>query len=249
MATAIAEQDYRNGYIEPGLLEAFRFYYIMRTMLGVVLFTTLWLQGGAPSVLIGATISGLLLLGYLSHNRLCKGMKQYYLPLGFAVATLETMIVELLLRGQIVGTLPYIDTILLSLSEPTADLTSPFFKTLALEAWRVSPPLFFILIFVAWQYTFREVVIYAGALAAFNMLIPIEIAGNPEAQITFNRTLNFMRTMAFFMVGYLITKLVEAQRQQRKKLVAAQAKAANYAAIVENLAITRERNRMAREMN
>ncbi|MEL6152295.1 MAG: sensor histidine kinase, partial [Chloroflexota bacterium] len=53
----------------------------------------------------------------------------------------------------------------------------------------------------------------------------------------------------FMMIGYLITRLVEAQRQHRRELMEARSKVANYAAMVENLAITRERNRMAREMH
>ncbi|MEL7234142.1 MAG: histidine kinase, partial [Chloroflexota bacterium] len=90
---------------------------------------------------------------------------------------------------------------------------------------------------------------YAIALAAINMLFPAKIGETPGTQFVYNLTINFMRTMSFMMIGYLITRLVEAQRQHRRELMEARSKVANYAAMVENLAITRERNRMAREMH
>ncbi|MEO1439653.1 MAG: sensor histidine kinase, partial [Chloroflexota bacterium] len=243
------ERNYRNGYIEPGLLEAFRFYYIMRTVLGVVLFTVLLLQGIAARVIIIGVTTGLLTLLYLSHEGLQRRLGRYYLPAGFIFAIVETHFIELFLKSRIETGLPIISNFLVYISGSEATLGSPQFSILVHEAWMASPPLFFLLIFVAWQYSFRQVVMYAIALAAINMLFPAKIGETPGTQFVYNLTINFMRTMSFMMIGYLITRLVEAQRQHRRELMEARSKVANYAAMVENLAITRERNRMAREMH
>jgi signal transduction histidine kinase len=51
------------------------------------------------------------------------------------------------------------------------------------------------------------------------------------------------------LIGYMITRIMTTQRQQRPSLAEANTKLARYAATLEQLATTRERNRLARELH
>jgi signal transduction histidine kinase len=53
----------------------------------------------------------------------------------------------------------------------------------------------------------------------------------------------------FLVVGYLVSNLVKVQREQQLRLVEANRRLAYYAATLEQLTISRERNRVARELH
>src|SRR5262249_44816572 len=55
--------------------------------------------------------------------------------------------------------------------------------------------------------------------------------------------------LLFLLIGYIITNLRKAQREKEQALVAANAKLTDYAAAIEQLAVSRERNRLARDMH
>lgn len=57
------------------------------------------------------------------------------------------------------------------------------------------------------------------------------------------------RTASFLIMGYIITRLMNQQRQQREQLEQANRRLSHYAATLEQLTVTRERNRMARELH
>jgi signal transduction histidine kinase len=59
----------------------------------------------------------------------------------------------------------------------------------------------------------------------------------------------FVRTGTFLFIGYMINQLVSAQRKQREELAQANAGLARYAVTLEQLATSRERNRVARELH
>jgi signal transduction histidine kinase len=209
----------------------------------------LWAKSGIIGyILIAGMITGVMMIAYLSSERMHRLMGKYYLPAAFIVATLETAILEMLLRQRVItDNADYLRTI----SDLTASsrVLSPFVTNLAFEAWRVSPPLFFLLIFVSWQYSMREVTLFAFSVALIELLFPIRIGISLESQMLFTLTIIFVRTLAFLMMGFLVTQLVGAQRKQRHELAEARAKVAHYATMVESLAISRERNRMARELH
>jgi signal transduction histidine kinase len=57
------------------------------------------------------------------------------------------------------------------------------------------------------------------------------------------------RTIIFLFTGYVLTRLMSAQRAQRSKLAEANHQLVHYAATAEQLAVSRERNRLARELH
>jgi signal transduction histidine kinase len=51
------------------------------------------------------------------------------------------------------------------------------------------------------------------------------------------------------MVGYIIVRLSTAQRRQQEELAEKNVQLAHYAAALEQLTISRERNRLARDLH
>jgi signal transduction histidine kinase len=167
------------------------------------------------------------LFGYLSWTWLEKKLGRYYLPLGLIAATIIPLFSNL---------------IYLATPQETAQIT-------IFRSWLLFPILIVPLVIIAWQYHFRYVV-------AFTLLISLM-----ELMILFSRleTVNFetlpilglplIRAFAFGMIGHIVTRLITTQRQQESKLIAANLKLSEHAVTLEQLAISRERNRLARELH
>jgi signal transduction histidine kinase len=58
-----------------------------------------------------------------------------------------------------------------------------------------------------------------------------------------------VRSFLFLLIGYIVSNLVSAQRAQRRQLAAANRKLVRYAVALEQLTVSRERNRLARELH
>jgi signal transduction histidine kinase len=109
--------------------------------------------------------------------------------------------------------------------------------------------LFVPLILLAWQYDFVSVVAFGLGTTALDLILAIRPAlrgGPPLATVV---ALLFLRTVLFVVVGYLVVRLMRAQRSQREALAQANARLVGYASTLEHLAASRERNRLARELH
>ena len=62
-------------------------------------------------------------------------------------------------------------------------------------------------------------------------------------------TLVMIQTISFLVVGYFISALIKRLKEQQASLARANAQLVHYAATMEDLTISRERNRMARELH
>ena len=58
-----------------------------------------------------------------------------------------------------------------------------------------------------------------------------------------------VQAIIFLLVGQMIVQLMKVQREQRQRLSEANARLAQYASTLEQLTISRERNRLARELH
>lgn len=235
--------------IEPGLIEAYRFFIILRLVIGTTIFSVLFVLDRPAIFFVYGIAATILILVYLSHPVFQRRLGRYFLPAGIIFDTANTLILEFLIRKQLVEA--NVDRFKAIAGSAAPQLAEPvFFNALVVDVWQVSPPLFFILIFISWQYSFREVVAFSLSIATFDLLFPITIgAVTQDAEITYNLTIVTLQTMTYIMSGYLVTRLVEAQRRQRQELSEAKAKLTNYATMVESLTVSRERNRMARELH
>lgn len=232
---------YGRGDIEPGVLSVFRTFIVVRLVLvALALIFQVLLRGFPGSLVIYLFVLSLveaaLLLVYLSVGGFERRMRKVYLPVGIAWAalgpTLQTYLAFWLLRN--------------AASE----------ATLLIAAWQMIPILFIPLVVTAWQYSFREVIIFCAATMAIDLLplmaVGVVIDGVPQPNLRLAYPLFgvvFVRTVAFLFVGNMITGLMKVQRAQRKDLSEANARLAQYAAALEQLTVSRERNRLARELH
>ena len=116
------------------------------------------------------------------------------------------------------------------------------------------PLIFFLtipLIVVAWQYSFRWVVFYTLGLALVEVVVIFFLRLTWEGDVVPWTLLQFAigRTVVFLANGYLVSRLVASQRQQRAALAQANSQLVQYALTQEQLAVSRERNRLARDLH
>jgi len=220
--------------IEPGLIQVFRWYAILRAVLAAFLPFI----GMRHNVRLGFEPSGdiifpavftavevTLLIIYLYWTELQNKLGRYYLPIAITIATAGLIIEQQIISpGQMY--------------------------------WQPLPFLYILVIFVAWQYSFRDVILYTIGAALFEIAL---VVINPEPSLTqllppeIGRAATFgmliFRSLTFLLIGYVVSRLMRAQRKQRQELAEANRKLVRHAAALEQLTISRERNRMARELH
>lgn len=212
--------------LEPGLLSIFRFFTTLRLVLTVVV-----VGGNFDDDNVYATLNlveVLLLAVYLWWPKLRERMGASYLPVAIALATI----------GPVVG--QYFE-FLTEFDKSGVEIVT--------ETWQLTLVLFIPLILVGWQYHFRMVFFYCLGVALLDSaltLLSIQ-SGNPHTSILFEIIL--IRSLMYLLVGYIIAHLVASQREQRRDLAKANAKLLQYTTTLEQLATSRERNRLARELH
>jgi len=216
--------------LEPGLLSVFRVYVVLRlvAMLAVAEFFFLrygpWFQPiQLPYILLFLSNFAFLLV-YLSWHWLERNLGWIYLPIALTVAAV----------GPIVEA-----RYLFVVYDPAYEA----------RFWLVLPFLAIPLILTAWQYRFRYVVGFCLATALFEAFL-IAIAPSPDAMGTVS-DMGYLgvRTVFFILIGYIVCHLMTEQRVQRRALDRANRQLVRYAATLEQLSISQERNRLARELH
>lgn len=114
---------------------------------------------------------------------------------------------------------------------------------------RLLPMMLMPLVVTAWRYQWRHVIIFILVLTAFH----IGLHGwyyRPGGAPFLPPLLAFIiQMMSFFLVGYFISTLMRRLREQNVSLEEANAQLVHYAGTLEQLATSRERNRLARELH
>jgi signal transduction histidine kinase len=109
------------------------------------------------------------------------------------------------------------------------------------------------LILIAWQFPFRYVLVYVLGLSFYQFWLVM-----PADDVPLSVHLGWLVLQGAMMllVGYVVVQLVSIQREQRVALAeayeqqaAANARLQQYAVTIEELSISRERNRLARELH
>lgn len=217
---------------ESGIVMTFRRFTVVRMLLFLFVLLINWMVDGwqvlsnwaFPLMLLDV---GLLIV-YLSLPRLRTMMKGAYLPIGIIWATLGPMLQIYVFFLILIRSMPDRSIFLLTL-EPILVLFIP-------------------LIITAWRYSMRTVLLFCGltflldallAATTYTMFTPVFPRAAIIAPIM---GMAFTRTVLFFFVGNMINNLMQVQRRQNTRLV-------QYAATIEQLTISRERNRVARELH
>ena len=114
---------------------------------------------------------------------------------------------------------------------------------------RQLPILFIGLVLVAWHYQLLTMIIYSLGINLFELSIVFAIGRLDGPQQTVFIFIIMIRTVCFIVVGIFITQLITYLRTQQESLRVANAQLTHYASTLENLTVSRERNRMSRELH
>jgi signal transduction histidine kinase len=220
---------------ESSVYSVFRLFIGVRLLISVLSFISQWLMPAPPffsrfeysSIL--SVVETSLLLGYLSWPWLRIKMGKIYLPVALGVATLA----------------PVIEYFLSIAWEHLDELGQ---ARLISGQWQLIIFLLVPLILVSWEYSLGVVVIYCASLAILDGA-GIAILSPLDRQVWFALGVVFFRTLIFLFLGYIISRLVSEQRRQNSRLAQANRQLASYATTLEQLTISRERNRLAREFH
>lgn len=217
--------------LEPGLLRVFRYFTgIAMFYFAVVLLYAFVKSGQRLAIQAQSSVNfatNLALFGYLSWPWLARRLKRLYLPLALTAAT----------------AIPVASNFLY-LAEPMQRL-----DVIIARSWLLVPILVVPLVLIAWQYRFRHVLLFIVATAGAELLALLPAIGHVDATNFPVLGTPLIRAFAFGTVGHIVTRLTDTQRAQRKQLIAANVQLALHAQTVEQLAASRERNRLARELH
>jgi signal transduction histidine kinase len=222
--------------LEPGLLWAFRVFNLVEYASLLVLFIAPFAPGTerytsvlpnlfSPIFLASLLVLEITKLAYLLWPGLPKRLGSLYLPIGIAVT-----VVSPLARVALV------------LTANPEWFFSEFPKD-GLLGYFLIP-----LIFIAWQYGFKSILLYISFLTLVEMTMYLKwLELEPNILPLFQGSL--VRLIIYFIVGYLVTYLVSNQREQRNELAKVNTQLLQYSHTLEQLAESRERNRLARELH
>jgi signal transduction histidine kinase len=195
-----------------------------------------YLYAGHPLVILGRyyLVHGaiaLLFLGFSYWSWIHKTLKAFYVPL-----------MLLIIAG-----LPIVASRLWTRPFPPGPLSNVEGLTL-----RLLPVLFIGLVITAWRYPWSAVGLFALGTAVLDIALVTTNAINSPTQATATNAVIFVaivRSISFLVIGYFINALVRRLRTQQAELIQANARLVHYASTVEQLSISRERNRLARELH
>lgn len=115
-------------------------------------------------------------------------------------------------------------------------------------ALRQLPVLFVALALVAWEYQLVHVIFFSIATTGLELgLISMSIIDHRNIYVFI--FIAIIRTISFIAVGVFISALVTRLREQQVSLREANANLTHYASTLEQLTVSRERNRLARELH
>jgi signal transduction histidine kinase len=216
--------------LEPGLLAVFRLFTGLRLAFAIV-FTLARLAAPDQNVRLFELLEPALLMLILSLPALRDRHEQVLLPVALIVAGIGPLLsqAELLLDNSA--------------------LKLPIESILALQTWASMIVLLLPVLIIAWQYRFQQVAWFSLGITLLNVMI-IGLTVNLEALDSALVASSIMfRLITFVVTGWLVARLMKVQREQRQALKHANRKLTHHAATLEQLATTRERNRLARELH
>ncbi|MFZ5909312.1 MAG: sensor histidine kinase [Chloroflexota bacterium] len=217
--------------LEPNLISTFQFFLSLQLgmiVVNVLAHVHLGSFSDCPFCIMAVAIAGILLLfGYLSWPWLGTRLGRFYLP----AALIFSVFISLLVQNELIQ----------SSANPQEFLGEE-------SVWQNFLFLFVPLILTAWQYNFKAVILYSFFSAGLELLM-LHL-GNYDwfHQVSYQRSI-LVRMIFFLVAGRMIAVIMQRQREQRQSLIEANRQLRHYAATLEQLAVTQERNRMSRELH
>lgn len=114
---------------------------------------------------------------------------------------------------------------------------------------RQLPVLFIGLVLVAWHFSLAIMVLYSIALNLFELSLVFALNQLEDPRFIDFYFIIIIRTVCFLVVGVFINQLITYLRTQQESLKSANNQLTHYASTLESLTVSRERNRMSRELH
>lgn len=114
---------------------------------------------------------------------------------------------------------------------------------------RTLPILLIALVLTAWQYPWQVVVFFSLGINLFGLMLHLMLHQPYATPILPPVIVLIIQTVSMLVVGYFISVLVTRMKQQQNDLEKANARLVQVAGTLEDLTISRERNRLARELH
>lgn len=235
--------------LEKNLLRTFRTFLVIRLFFS---FSGLLVGGSrfeTPILtLIGVSASAAILL-YLSLPILEIHLRGVYLPIALAAITVELIVeqrlIQLMLAQMDLSFQRDIPQFMESLTLPGIEnATIPLLATLASTALLFVP-----LVLLSWQYHFRSAIVFTIGATILDFALLVVFSPYARFDIPIEVLGVLVRDTSFIIVGFIVTRIMTTQRQQQAELADVNRKLMAYATTREQLFITQERNRLARELH
>lgn len=173
-------------------------------------------------------LDALVVLALILCQRLRMGLGRFFLPLVVALLSL----------------VPTVSGNLVVLNRPPSPDGTP--EAIML---RLLPMTLMALVLIAWQYRWKHVVFFTLGMAGLNLGLHGWFYRPGGAPFLPPVAAFIIQLVSFLLVGYFISTLMMRLREQNISLEQANARLVHYSSTLEHLTISRERNRMARELH
>lgn len=225
--------------LEPGLLLMFSLFITVEWIAMIVVIIIAWLLETPLKVVHQFSLSlpvammlaqTTFMMVFVRYKPIRSWLKKAFLPVGLLIIT----------TGPLLSSLIELQTI--RYNDVNEILTY-------LGGWNLLVTLLIPLILIAWQYNFHTVIWFTLITTLINAAMKIALVGfHPQEHYIIWSAL-IMQAIVFLVVGYMIVSLIGWQRKARNDLAEANRKLAHYAGTLEQLSVSRERNRLARELH
>lgn len=222
--------------LEPGLLSVFRMMTGLQIILVFIGLAVLGFTGtdGPPLWILGLGLSWLIgLFLYLSWPGLRERLGKWFLPPALLVSVLMPVTERIFVLQMV-------------LSDGESNLPIDRVED---SSWRLLIFLLFPLVLTAWQYRMKHVLLLTVGTTLMTIVVTGIRFGWDSLALTTTWPIAIGQALFLTLIGYIVVRLMNAQRAQRVKLTQANAKLADYAVTIDQLATSRERNRLARELH
>jgi signal transduction histidine kinase len=114
---------------------------------------------------------------------------------------------------------------------------------------RQLPILFIGLVLVSWNYRLVVTILFNLGTNILELLIVFLMGQLSDPRLESFYFITIIRTVCFVVVGVFISQLVTRLHVQQEALISANSRLVHHASTLENLTVSRERNRMSRELH
>lgn len=216
--------------IEPGLLSIFRLNeWILTLFIGIGLIGAIFGWKSFRLWELIAVIGGVVLLAYLYSDVLYRRLRGWYLPIALMITTVGAILVQHLA--------------LLQFSEQS--ISNVMSQNMELGVFFA---IFIPMIIVTVQYGYRAMLGFTIGSIVLQLLSTTFFITDQVAMVVVWEDA-FMRAVIYPIIAFLVSRIVAGQKKDRQALTEQNSHLTRYASTVEQLAISQERNRMARDLH